>query len=159
MCAFLVNYARDNQAQVVFPADDSRRAGRGTGKTRSAPLEGTVCPLCGRGKMEESPRAFSCAEKDCACTIWKDALTRGGGPEMTEKLLRLLLEKKEVRGSTGTIRIREGRIEFYPNGSEQASVNRSLSYQKAGSGGRTGAKAETPRRKAGGRNGQTAAES
>ena len=71
---------------------------------------------CGTGKIEESPRAFNCTEKGCGCTLWKDILTRGGGPELTGKLVKLLLEKTELKGSTGTIRLREGNIEFVHNG-------------------------------------------
>ena len=130
MCGFLVDYAENHTAQVQFPQDDSRRKGRGSKKAVSPPLEGTVCPLCGKGRMRESPMAFSCTEKDCKCTIWKDSLMRGGGPGITEKLLRLLLEKRQVKGSTGTIQIREGWIRFYPEGSETPSVSRSLAYEK-----------------------------
>ena len=125
MSSFLVDYARDSSAAVVFPQE--QRA-RGKGKTRIATksLEGVVCPLCGKGGIQESPRAFNCTESNCNCTIWKDCLTKGGGPELTDKLMTLLLEKKELHGSTGTLMIREGRILFYPNGSEVPSVNRPL---------------------------------
>ena len=74
--------------------------------------------------------AFSCTEKGCNCTIWKNCLERGGGPNLTEKLLKLLLEKKQIQGSTGILMLREGRILFYPNGSEVPSVDRSLVYVK-----------------------------
>ena len=57
-------------------------------------------------------------------------LTRGQGPELNEKLLRLILEKKEVRGSTGLIQLREGWLRFFPNGSETPSVSRGISYEK-----------------------------
>ena len=30
--------------------------------------------------------------------IWKDCLARGGGPDLTAKLMTLLLEKKEAEG-------------------------------------------------------------
>ena len=89
-----------------------------------------VCPLCGKGKMRESAAAFSCTEPGCKCTIWKDILTRGNGPQLNEKLMRLILEKKQVRGSTGTITLQEGWIRFYPNGSEEPSVSRSIIYEK-----------------------------
>ena len=128
MCTFLVNYARDNQAQVSFPEEDrSRGRGKGKGIQRRV-LEGTVCPLCGKGKMQESSLAFSCSEKGCTCTIWKDLLSRGNGPALNEKLLRLILEKKQVKGSTGTILLNEGRMSFYPAGSDEPSVSRSIAY-------------------------------
>ena len=129
MCSFLVKYARENQTQITFP-EEERGRGRGRGKAADRVLEGTVCPLCGRGKLQESPRAFSCTEKNCKCTIWKDMLTRGKGPEINEKLLRMILEKKQVRGSTGTIILQEGWLRFYPAGGESPSVSRSLTYER-----------------------------
>jgi DNA topoisomerase-3 len=52
--------------------------------------------------------------------------------------MTLLLEKKELHGSTGILMIREGRILFYPNGSEVPSVNRTMTWKKktGGSSGR-----------------------
>ena len=132
MCTFLVSYAREHTAQVTFPREEygkGKRKGHGpSGQDRI--LEGTVCPLCGKGNLRESPRAFSCTESGCKCTFWKDMLTRGQGPELNEKLLRLILEKKEVRGSTGLIQLREGWLRFFPNGSETPSVSRGISYEK-----------------------------
>ena len=131
MSSFLVEYARDKGAAVDFPPED-RSGGRKGGKARPArALEGTVCPLCGKGKLTESPRAFSCTEKGCSCTIWKDCLTRGGGPELNEKLIRLLLDRKELKGSTGILQLKDGWIRFIPNGSETPSVSRSLNYTKS----------------------------
>ena len=133
MSAFLVDYARNNQADVVFPEEDrarGRKGGRKGGGYQSKVLEGTVCPLCGKGKMQESSLAFSCTEKGCKCTIWKDMLSRGNGPAINEKLLRLILEKKQVEGSTGTILLQESRLSFYPKGSGEASVTRSVIYEK-----------------------------
>ena len=77
MCGFLVDYARNNQAKVVFPEDPRRAKGRGKGAAAAKVLEGTVCPLCGKGKMQESSLAFSCTETGCKCTLWKDMLTAG----------------------------------------------------------------------------------
>ena len=133
MSRFLVDYARNTAAAVTFPQDERRKkyAGRGTGYTRTI-LEGTVCPVCGKGKIQESPRAFSCTEKGCGCTLWKDCLTRGGGPELTGKLVSLLLEKRQLQGSTGTIAIRDGNIQFYPKDGNTSSVNRTLIYHKNG---------------------------
>jgi len=129
MSAFLVDYARNNEKSVAFPADPGRKSGKGKGfQARKVP--GVVCPLCGRGAVQESPAAFSCAEKDCHFTLWKDCLQRGGGPALNDKIMSLLLEKKQVRGSTGLVMIREGNILFYPTGSEIPSVNRSMIYEK-----------------------------
>lgn len=130
MSAFLVAYARDEAKSIAFPQDERRGKTKGRGTGTSTVLEGTVCPLCGKGRMRENSAAFGCTESGCKCTIWKDCLQRGGGPALTENLMRLLLEKKELKGSTGILMIREGRILFYPGGSETPSVNRSLIYEK-----------------------------
>ena len=128
MSSFLVDYARDNSAAVRFPEEERRRGKAGVRKTPASPLQGAVCPICGKGGLRESRLAFSCTEKECNCTIWKDCLQKGGGPAMTGKLLLLLLEKKQLQGSTGILMMREGRILFYPNGSEVPSADRSMIY-------------------------------
>ena len=131
MCVFLVNYARSNEHAVSFPKEENGRSARRRGaRIAGTVLEGTICPLCGKGQMRESPSAFSCTSSGCDCTVWKDCLERGNGPVLNETLLRLLLEKKQVRGSTGTVVLQEGRIAFYPAGSSRASVSRSLVYRK-----------------------------
>ena len=63
-------------------------------------------------------------------SIWKDMLIRGGGPELNEKIMRIILEKRQVTGSTGTIQLQEGRMRFYPKGSEKATVNRTVIYEQ-----------------------------
>ena len=40
------------------------------------------------------------------------------------------LEKKELKGSTGVLAIRNGKIEFTPNGQAAPAVSRSLIYEK-----------------------------
>ena len=129
MSSFLVDYARKDARAVSFPAEEYRR-GKGGSARKPVILKGAVCPLCGKGALQESAMAFSCTEKDCHCTIWKNCLERGGGPNLTGKLLLLLLEKKQLQGSTGILMLREGRILFYPNGSEVPSAERSLIYVK-----------------------------
>ena len=130
MSSFLVDYARNSAAAVTFPAEE-RRKGK-TGGKRSAPvvLQGAVCPICGKGGIRENSMAFGCTERDCNFTIWKDCLQKGGGPALTGKLLQLLLEKKQLQGSTGILMIREGKILFYQNGNEVPSVDRSMIYVK-----------------------------
>ena len=132
MSTFLVNYARENNSPIAFPPDQRRKGYAGTGARAPAAtvLEGTVCPLCGQGKMKETALAFGCTKAGCKCTIWKNMLERGGGPAMTEKLLRLTLEKRQVQGSTGTILIRDGKIQFQPAGGDKLSVDRPLAYEK-----------------------------
>ena len=128
MSSFLVDYARNSAAAVAFPAEERRRGKAGGRRIQVTPLPGAVCPICGKGGMQESSMAFSCTEKGCNCTIWKDCLVKGGGPALTGKLMGLLLEKKQLQGSTGILMIREGIILFYPNGSETPSVNRPMVY-------------------------------
>ncbi len=130
MSSFLVNYARENAASVAFPEEEKRYGKKSSRRTPTAPLQGAVCPICGRGGMRENSHAFSCMEKGCNCTIWKDCLQKGGGPAITGKLLLLLLEKKQLQGSTGILMMKEGKILFYPNGSEAPSVERSMIYVK-----------------------------
>ena len=129
MSSFLVDYARNTAAAVSFP-EEERRYGKGGGKKKvpAAPLPGAVCPVCGKGQIRENSRAFGCSEKGCNFTLWKDCLEKGGGPALTGKLVQLLLEKKQLQGSTGILMIREGHLLFYPNGSEKPSVDRSMIY-------------------------------
>ena len=66
----------------------------------------------------------------CTFTLWKDCLTRGGGPELTGKLVQLLLKQKQLRGSTGVIVLDHQSISFYRNGDAAPSVHRPLSYHR-----------------------------
>ena len=131
MSSFLVDYARTRTETVSFPEEEGKR-GRGKGGFKTVALEGSVCPVCGKGKLMESDRAFSCSVKGCKCTLWKDCLVRGGGPVLTGKLITMLLERKQLLGSTGTIVIRDGKIQFYPKGNELSSVNRALIWERKG---------------------------
>ena len=130
--AFLVDYARNSRTAVVFPDDGRRKKRQQHLTSRGKAVEGAVCPVCGQGAVLESPQTFFCSRlsEGCHFTLWKDCLTRGGGPELTDRLVALLLRQKQLRGSTGTIVLGEGRIAFYPIGSEGATVSRSILYEK-----------------------------
>ena len=130
MSAFLVEYARDRAKPVAFPQEERRKKYGGKSGSKSVVLEGTVCPVCGKGKIRENTAAFGCTENGCKCTIWKDCLQRGGGPAMSTKLIQLLLEKKEIKGSTGSVALRDGKIEFTPNGKDAPTVSRTIIYNK-----------------------------
>ena len=130
MSGFLVDYAKEHAAALEFPAEQNRYGKSSGAKMAFAILQGAVCPVCGKGGMRENSKAFGCTEKGCNCVIWKDCLQKGGGPAITRKLLLLLLEKKQLQGSTGILIIKEGRILFYPTGSEVPSADRSLIYVK-----------------------------
>ena len=88
---------------------------RGKGARKPKDL-GIPCPLCGQGKMAENTKGFYCTRfrEGCRFTIWKDALVRAGGPELSAKLLKLCVEKKDVRGSTGVIHYDKGQVRFTP---------------------------------------------
>ena len=81
----------------------------------------------------ETQRAFGCSDwkNGCRFTLWKDCLTRGGGPALNEKIVRLILEKGEVPGSTGVIRMKDGMISFTPTGKDAPSVSLPITYEKS----------------------------
>ena len=128
--AYLVDYARTCDKTADFDPEEGRGKGRGR-RTASKTVKGLTCPLCGKGRVRESDPAFGCTEKGCPFTLWKDCLTRGGGPVLNEKLLTLLLEKKTLQGSTGVIRLTPTQITFTPLNRDTPSVQRDLAYQKA----------------------------
>lgn len=121
LSAFLVRYARENQKPAHFPEDARQKKFRAQQAQRrvsqAKAVDGVVCPLCGQGKVLESQRSFFCSrlEEGCHFTLWKDTLTRGGGPELSARLVALLLAHRALRGSTGTIVLTEnGSIAFIP---------------------------------------------
>ncbi|MBQ9010892.1 MAG: hypothetical protein IJ088_16415, partial [Clostridia bacterium] len=87
---------------VHFEPEERKKGSRGKAKPTSL---GIPCPLCGKGEVAENRAAFYCTRyrEGCKYTVWKNGLVRYGGPEITEKLIRLCLSRPEVRGSTGTI--------------------------------------------------------
>jgi len=110
LAAFLVQHA-SSAPDVAFDAEERR------GKAARRPKDmGIPCPVCGRGKMAENTKGFYCTRfrDGCTFTIWKNALVRSGGPELSAKLMKLCVEKKEVRGSTGVIHYDNGQIRFTP---------------------------------------------
>lgn len=111
LAGFLVQHAA-GAPDVPFEKEERRAKGR-----RVSGI-GMACPLCAKGKVAENTKSFYCTRfrEGCMFTIWKDALVRSGGPEMTAKLLKLCAEKKDVRGSTGVIHYENGTLRFSPNG-------------------------------------------
>ena len=153
LSAFLVDFAKKAGADVRFP-EEKRGSGKGKGggsgngkgngngsgkrsaggndkKTPPAEVSGAVCPLCGKGILE-TPRAFGCSDwkNGCRFTMWKDCLTRGGGPALNERIAVLILQKGEVRGSTGTIRLKDNILSFTPAGKEESTVSLSVIYNR-----------------------------
>ena len=110
LATFLVQQA-GGAPDVSFEKEERR--GRRGAKARGL---GIPCPICGQGMMAENSKSFYCTRfrDGCTFTIWKNGLVRAGGPELTEKLLRLCVEKGDVRGSTGVIHYEKGRVTFTP---------------------------------------------
>ena len=129
---FLVNYARNNRSAVAFPDDGRRKKRAQTMTAKGTQVDGCRCPVCKEGNVLETPRSFMCSQaaEGCKFTLWKDCLTRGGGPELSAKLVQLVLAQQVVRGSTGVLMVDDKQISFFPNGSETASARRSLIYEK-----------------------------
>lgn len=131
LTCFLIDYAKGANTEVHFP--EEMRRGKGN-RRKSTPTKGipeTKCPLCGK-PIQENSRAFGCSgwREGCHFTLWKNCLTKGGGPELNEKLVKLLLENGTVRGSTGTIDMKGQVLSFTPAGAEKPSVSLSVIYQK-----------------------------
>ncbi len=132
LSTFLVEYARDTKTEAVFPEEMRRGKGKSRSKAGAAKtVEGAKCPLCGK-PVQENSKAFGCSgwREGCHFTLWKDGLKRGGGPELTEKLVQLILEKGAVAGSTGTIRMADGQLSFTPKGLDAPSVTFPVVYSK-----------------------------
>ena len=109
LTTFLVEHAAQKAPDVAFEKEERR------GKSRAKVHDlGLTCPICAQGKIAENSKSFYCTKfrEGCAFTIWKNTLERAGGPPITEKLLRLCVEKGDVRGSTGVIHYDKGRIAF-----------------------------------------------
>ena len=109
LTSFLVEHAAQKAPDIAFEKEERR----GRARTKARDL-GLTCPVCGQGKIAENSKSFYCTRfrEGCTFTIWKNGLVRDGGPEMTDKLLRLCVEKGEVRGSTGVIHYDKGRVFF-----------------------------------------------
>ena len=128
---FLIEYAQNTKAETTFP-EEMRRRSKGSRKTASAAvLQGAKCPLCGK-PVQENSKAFGCSawRDGCRFTIWKDGLARCGGPVLNEKLVTLILEKGQIKGSTGCIELKDGKISFTPNEAQVPSVQLPIIYQK-----------------------------
>jgi len=108
--AFLVDEARTKEASVRFEQEERGRAkGRKTSSVKNLDI---ICPICGQGRVTENSKAFSCSrwKEGCQLTIWKNCLESRGGPTLTPALIKLVIEKREVAGSTGVIRYTPGEL-------------------------------------------------
>lgn len=128
---FLIQYARETKTETVFP-EEMRQKGKGSRKkTTIKAVEGVICPLCGK-PIQETEKAFGCSDwkSGCAFTLWKNCLMRGGGPVISEKLLKLILNEKSVRGSSGTLVLENQNLHFIKTGEEKPAVSVSIVYQR-----------------------------
>ncbi|MBO4297795.1 MAG: DNA topoisomerase 3 [Clostridia bacterium] len=115
--AFLVEQAKTAAPDAAFEPED-RRGGKGRRKTAAVKDLDVACPLCHEGHVTENSKAFSCSRwrEGCALTIWKNCLESRGGPTLTPALVKLMIEKREVAGSTGVITYEPGSLPaFAPN--------------------------------------------
>ena len=110
LASYIVSYT-DNAPPVAFEKESLKKRGH---KLKTL----ADCPVCGLGKIAENSRSFYCTRfrEGCAFTIWKDTLTKSGGPALDERLFKLCLERGCVKGSTGTIHYAGGRISFERTG-------------------------------------------
>ncbi|MBQ4640138.1 MAG: DNA topoisomerase III [Clostridia bacterium] len=129
---FLSQYAKETKTETTFP-EEMRKKGKGSGRTKKAlpAMEGVVCPLCGK-PIQETEKAFGCSDWKAGChfTLWKNCLTRGGGPMLNEKLVKLILNEKTVKGSSGTIFLNGQTLSFIKNREETPAVSVNIKYER-----------------------------
>ncbi len=114
LSAVLVEGAKAAPSDIVFEKEERKSPRRGTAKTSAG--VGVKCPLCGKGDVLENSKAFYCSRfrEDCKLTIWKDAVQRQGGPELTPALVKRLFLEKKLYGSTGLLSLDGATVRFNP---------------------------------------------
>ncbi|MBR6299602.1 MAG: DNA topoisomerase III [Clostridia bacterium] len=134
MSAFLVEFARDGAPKADFP-EEQRRGSKSASHSGVKPLTDAVCPLCGK-PVQETAKAFGCSgwKEGCKFTLWKDGLTRGGGPALNAKIVQLLLKNGTVKGSTGTLSISGEQLSFTANGQSVPGISVNVRYEKKTAG-------------------------
>ncbi len=117
LTAELVEQVRSDDRPAAFDREQRgparKRAARRTRTSAASTLEAS-CPLCGKGNVTESERAFGCSrwKQGCGFTLWKDALQKRGGPALNRRIVEALLKDGQVRGSTGVIALSGGMLRF-----------------------------------------------
>ncbi|HNW86073.1 MAG TPA: DNA topoisomerase 3 [Candidatus Limiplasma sp.] len=111
LTADMVAAVKADTRTVDLPHENPKFKGK---RPRATASSGIPCPVCGKGRVTENDRAFGCSrwKLGCAFTLWKDALTRYGGPALTLAIVTPLLRDGHVRGSTGTIVLAGQTIRF-----------------------------------------------
>ena len=129
---FLIQYARETKTETTFP-EEMRKKGKGRGaKAKPAnTVDGVVCPFCGK-PVQETEKAFGCSDWKAGChfTVWKNCLQRAGGPAVSDKLIKLILTEKHVRGSSGCITLDGYNLSFTKNGEDMPAISVNIQYQR-----------------------------
>ena len=102
--AFLVEAAKTAPADVAF--DPEERKAKGRSKSASSVKKmNAVCPLCKTGAVIMNQKAYGCSrwKEGCGFTIWKDALERAGGPEITPDMALSLITTGRFENEQGVI--------------------------------------------------------
>ena len=116
--AFLVDQAKDAPQDVAFDPEERKKTRSGKSRASAVKNLDIPCPICGEGHITENSKAFGCSRwrEGCKLTLWKDCLVSRGGPALTAALVKLIVEKREVAGSTGVITYAPGELpRFNPN--------------------------------------------
>ncbi len=131
LTAFLVEAARKETKPVQFEREQRGRGGKIRKTAAVKPVEGAACPLCGK-PVQESAKAFGCSDWKAGCrfTLWKNALTRAGGPALNQKIIKALLNAGYLQGSSGVIRLDQGMMRYYPGTEERPAISVPISYDK-----------------------------
>ena len=115
LAAFLTDYAAKSAPEAAFEKEERRGKGRRRAAAKSL---GVPCPVCGKGQVVENAKAFGCSRwrEGCRFTLWKNAVSGAGGPELNAKIVTALLKAPDgdLRGSTGTLHYHEGTVGFTP---------------------------------------------
>lgn len=129
LTSFLVTYARDEKQPVEFEREVKGRSGKV--RPAASTVKDIKCPLCGK-PVQETDKAFGCSgwREGCVFTLWKDALSRGGGPKLTTAIVTRLLQEGRVAGSTGTVSLSGETVSFTKTGQDAPSASFGVRYQK-----------------------------
>lgn len=115
LAAFLTEYASSKAPEVVFEKEERRGRGKKNTVTKNTDIP---CPFCKLGTVTENTKAFGCSRwrEGCKFTIWKDCVSKVGGPQLDQKLVKALLqaENGDLKGSSGVLHFHEGRVTFTP---------------------------------------------
>ena len=129
LTSFLVTYARDEKQPVEFEREVKGRSGKV--RPAASTVKDIKCPLCGK-PVQETDKAFGCSgwREGCVFTLWKDALSRGGGPKLNTAIVTRLLQEGRVAGSTGTVSLSGETVSFTKTGQDAPSASFGVRYQK-----------------------------